>query len=286
MASLFTTQTPTVTDASDGTPGITTATTIRFTSAGTVTGIRFYATATVGGTYTVLLYRVDAADTPSPSGTLLASKTAGTTPTGGTWNTVAFDTPVSVTTNTLYRACLFSGAGRYVATTSFFASDLVNGEITADANGDDPVGLGTLRNGTFLINAAAGYPSGGGGTCYFVDVAFTVDTGGAIAPDSVTSAVTLGAPTITIGGIAPASATSAITLGAPTITTPEPPPASTSSSGWNGYLAAIESARQDHIVNTERLRRPLDCPYDGWPLTHVNGVYHCLFGGHVITPQP
>ncbi len=285
MANLFTSQTPTVTDASDGTPGITTATTVRFTSAGTVSGIRFYATATVGGTYTALLYRVDAADTPSPAGTLLASKNASTTPTGGTWNTISFDTPASVVTNTLYRACLFSGAGRYVATTSFFASDLVNGDIIADANGDDPVGLGTLRNGTFLINAAAGYPSGGGGTCYFVDVEYSVDAGGGIAPDGIASAVTLGAPTLAIlSALAPNGIASAVTLGAPALSTPDAP-ASESTPGWAGLLNARRAADADAQQNRERERHPLDCPLHDWPLVPSERGLHCAFGGHVVTPR-
>jgi hypothetical protein len=279
VANLFTSQTPTITDASDGAPGITTATTARFATAGTVSGVRFYATATVSGTYTALLYRVDAADTPSPAGTLLATKTMSGAPAGGTWNTVTFDTPQSVTTSTLYRACIFSGAGRYVATTSFFTVDLVNGDITADANGDDPVGLGSLRNGAFAIDASAIYPSGGGGTCYFVDFEFTA-TGGdtAITPTGIAAPITLGAPTVAIQGIAPDGIESQMTLGAPTITTPAP------AGGWNGLMAVIESARQDARVNAERRRNPLDCPQHGWPLVRVRGVLHCQFGGHVITP--
>ena len=216
MANLFTSQTPTVTDASDGSPGITTATTVRFAQEGTVTGIRFYATTTVGGTYTGLLYQVDAADDVSPAGTLLASKTLGSAPTGGTWNTITFDTPVSVTTNTLYRTCLFSGAGRYVATTSFFTSDVVNGDITADANGDDPVGLGSLRQGTFLINAAPGYPSGAASaTSYFADVEFTAGAA-PLAPNGVEVPITLGAPTLAFtASAAPSGIEVPVSLGAP-----------------------------------------------------------------------
>jgi len=216
MANLFTSQTPTVTDASDGAPGITTATTVRFAQEGTVTGVRFYATATVSGTYTGLLYRVDAADDVSPAGTLLASKTLGSAPTAGTWNTITFDTPVSVATNTLYRTCLFSGAGRYVATTSFFTSDVVNGDITADANGDDPVLLGSLRQGTFLINAAAGYPSGAGnGTSYFVDVEFTAGAA-PLVPNGIEVPIALGAPTLAFtASAAPGGVEAPVTLGAP-----------------------------------------------------------------------
>lgn len=190
MANLFTTQTPALTNQSDGAPGITTATTERFGVVGTITGVRFYATTTVGGTYTALGWQVDAADDPSPAGTELARKVAGTAPNPGAWNVISFDPEdyITVTPDTvLYRAGLHNSDGRYVATTSFFTSDLVNGDITADANGDDPVLLGSLRQGTFAINAAATYPSGAGnGTCYFVEFEFT--PGGGPTPIDVTDA--------------------------------------------------------------------------------------------------
>lgn len=174
MANLFTSQTPASGDNSDGTPGITTATSVRFAEDGTVTGVRFYATATVGGTYTVGLWEVTAADPNGSGGTLLASKTMGVTPDAGTWNSVAFDDAVAVVTTELYRVGVFSGDGRYVFTSTFFGSDLVNGNITADANGDDPVGLGNLNQGSFTINAAFSYPtSQPGSSCYFVDVEYT-----------------------------------------------------------------------------------------------------------------
>lgn len=330
MANLFTGQTPTVTDGADGTPGITTATTMRFTAAGTVTGVRFYATTTVGGTYTVLLYQVTAADS-SPAGTLLASKTMGVAPTSGTWNSVAFDTPISVATSTLYRACLFSGAGRYVATTAFFTSALVNGNIVGDSNGDNPVGLGTLNQGTFAINAAATYPSTvASAASYFVDVDFTLDSGDkstapsgisvpvalgaptasfsgtavtpngipvpvalgaptagfsgtAVTPTGVAVPVALGAPSVPVASTLPAGLAVPIALGAPTIAFEAAP---TTGGNWDGYRIAIMAAQADARINAERRRNPIECPYDGWPLTHVRNVYHCEFGGHIITPSP
>jgi hypothetical protein len=286
VANLFTSQTPAITDASDGAPGIATATTVRFTQSGTVTGIRFYATATVSGTYTAELYQVTAADVPTPAGTLLASQVAGTAPTGGTWNTITFGTPVDVVTGTLYRAVIHSGAGRYVATLSFFGSDLTNGDIIADANGDDPVGLGTLRNGTFAISATTTYPGGGGNTCYFVDVEFTAgsvpDT---VAPDSIALIVTPGQPTVDATlTTTPGSIQMIAAVGQPTVTTPAPAPDATTS-GWNGLLAVRRSADADHRFNVERERNPVDCPDHGWPLTKTDRGLHCEFGGHVVTPR-
>jgi hypothetical protein len=193
VANLFTSQTPAIADASDGTPGITTGTTMVFAEDGTVTGVRFYATSTVSGTYTAGLWTVDSSD--AGTGTLLASKTMGGAPTGGTWNTVTFDTPVSVTTGVAYRVGIFSGAGRYVATVAFaeFAGGsggLTNGDIFAPPNNDNPVGAIVIKQGVFLIDAAFGYPTGGsGGTCYFVDVEYTAGASTPVAVDDSGAAV-------------------------------------------------------------------------------------------------
>lgn len=173
MSNLFTSQTPTGTNNSDGSPGITFATTVRFAQAGTVSGVRFYATTAVSGVYTGGLWEVTSDDFPG-NGTLLASKVRPTAPTGGAWNAIVFDSAVSVTTGKLYRAGVHSADGRYVNTTSFFTSGLTNGDITADADGSDPVLLGNLKQGTFEINAALTYPDTSfGSSCYFADVEFT-----------------------------------------------------------------------------------------------------------------
>lgn len=173
--SLFTSQTPVVTNASDGAPGITTATSVQFTEAGEITHVRFYATTTVSGTYTGAVWRVTADDS-APASTLLASKVLAGSPTPG-WNTIALDTPVPVTPGNLYRIGLHNSAGRYVATNSFFVVPLVNGSIIAESNGNDPVGLGSMAQGTFAINAALTYPfTGGSASSYFADVVFVADS--------------------------------------------------------------------------------------------------------------
>lgn len=210
MANLFTSQTPSVTDASDGTPGITTGTTVVFAVDGTVTGIRFYATTTTGGTYTGALWTVDSSD--PGGGTLQRQATLGTAPTGGTWNTVTLDPPVTVTAGLPYRASLFNSDGRYVATVGFFSSaGLTNGSISAPQH-NTAVGAITVSQGTFRINAAAGYPNtSGNGTCYFVDVEFTASTG-------ETGSGTLTLPALTASGTGTASASGAGTLTLPALT--------------------------------------------------------------------
>lgn len=176
---LYTNQTPALPDLDDGAPGIGTATTVQFAANGVVTGIQFYATTTVSGTYVIELWEVTGNDDTPGNGSILASKTLSAPPTAGQFNEVSFTTPVDVVTDTLYRCVLWSGAGRYVATSGFYTTDpLTNGDITAYATGTDPnpPGFGSMRQGTFVINAAAGnYPSGNGnGTSYFVGPVFTL----------------------------------------------------------------------------------------------------------------
>lgn len=191
MASLFTVQTPALPNQSDGTPGISTATTMQFAVAGSVTGIRFYATSTVGGTYTAELWLCTGADDVTPGGTLLKTASVGSgSITPGTWNDIPFASSQAISTTQLYRCVIHNTDGRYVATSGFFfAAGLTNGDITAYQSGTDPnpPGLGGMRNGSFTINAAAGnYPSSSSNsTCYFVDVLFTADStidGTAAAP--------------------------------------------------------------------------------------------------------
>lgn len=223
MANLFTSQTPSSTDNSDGTPGITFATTVVFAVDGTVTGVRFYATTTVGGTYTGAIWTVNSSD--PGTGTALATKTLGVTPTGGAWNTITFDSSVAVTAGTAYRVGVFSGAGRYVATLSFFGSALTNGDITAAAHNGTAGGF-TVSQGTFRIDAAIGYPNspGGGGTNYFADVEFTADVG-------VTGEGALILPAVTASGAGVASATGTSALTLPAVTASGAGTASASGTG-------------------------------------------------------
>lgn len=207
MATLFASQTPTLADNSDGTPGITSAVTVVFAEDGFVNGVRIYTTTTVGGTYTGALWQVTASD--PGTGTLLASKVySGSTPAGGAWLDITFDTPVAVTAGVAYRAGVHNSQGRYVATLSFFGSALVNGDITAPAHNGTAGGF-TVSQGTFRIDAAIGYPNspGGGGTNYFADVDFTAATG-----STGSGTLTLPALTASGTGVASAAGSGAITL--------------------------------------------------------------------------
>lgn len=329
MANLFTSQTPSSTNNSDGTPGITSAVTVVFATGGSVAGVRIFTTTTVGGTYTGAIWQVTSSD--PGTGTLLASKVySGSTPASGAWLDITFDTPVAVTAGVAYRAGVHNSEGRYVATLSFFGSALTNGDITAPAHNGTAGGF-TVSQGTFRIDAAIGYPNspGGGGTNYFADVAFTsgstslapsgiavpVSLGAPVAAFAATAAqptgievpVALGAPAATFAAttaqptgvdvpialgapsvhhyVRPDGIEIPITLGAATIDAPPGPEPEVSTGSWAGLLAVVQSARVDAEFNRERLRHPVECPYDGWPLTPTERGLHCEFGGHVITPQ-
>ncbi|GAA0494794.1 hypothetical protein Ade02nite_19720 [Paractinoplanes deccanensis] len=197
MANLFTSQTPLSGDNADGAPGITTATTLRFATDGVINAVRFYATATVGGTYTGAIWQIDTTDNPGPgTGTLLASKVRPTLPAGGTWNLIVLDTPVAVTAGTLYRVGVHNSDGRYVASGAFFGVALTNGDITAIANGDNPTGSGTVNQGTFAIDPALTYPvSTFNSASYFVDVDYTPASAGVSGTVTATLPALSGAAT-------------------------------------------------------------------------------------------
>ena len=221
--SLFTSQTPVSGDNTDGgAAGITTATSMLFAVDGEITHVRFYTTTTVTGTYTVGVWQVGGSD-PSGSGTLLASKTTTGPLTAGTWNTLALDTPVPVTASTvLYRVGLWNSDGRYVASTGGSSPwPLTNGNITAPAHGSDPVGFGSMSQGTFKDNAAFGYPTTNfNNGCYFIDVVFepSGSSAGDIAPSGIAVTAALGTPTLAQSlSVAPSGIAVAASLGTPTL---------------------------------------------------------------------
>lgn len=193
---LFTTQTPAAANNNDGV-GIVVATSVQFTIGGYLTGVRFYTSTTVSGTYTVALWQVTAGDSPGPgAGTLLASKTVAGSPAAGGWNIQAFDTPVAVIPGVLYRVGLHNTDGRYVSTGNVFQNPLVNGQIIAEAHGQDPVGAGTLSQGTYEYSPGLTYPDGTFNQLnYFVDVDFALD-----APTSAVAAAGVAAVAADGGG--------------------------------------------------------------------------------------
>lgn len=204
---LFTSQTPAA-QGSDGAPGITTATTFKLANPRTCEGIQFYATATPSGTYTVALWRVTNTDAGAGgTGTLIASKAVSSAGiTGNAYNIVNFapgdvvgGESLDLDTTHLYRAGVHNGS-LYVATNSFFTSALTNGDITGVQDNTDPLSNGwTIRQGTFIIDAALQYPRQvGSSASYFVGPVL------AVAGSTVTAAA---AQTVTLAGAGVAAVT-------------------------------------------------------------------------------
>ena len=133
---------------------------VRFTSssAGTITGIKYYKGANDTGTHTGSLW--------SSTGTLLATATF-TNETASGWQTVTFSNPVSITTGTTYVASFHSN-GHYTATSNYFTTPRVNGPLTAPAG----------NNGVYTYGTGNLFPTSTFGAAnYWVDVLFSPATG-------------------------------------------------------------------------------------------------------------
>lgn len=174
---LFTTQTPGLLDVFENSQ-VTVGTTLKFDTSGTVSGVRFYAPATIGpGTFEATFWVITTDDnTGTGTGTLLANVSFGAL-TPGAWNTAAF-APVSVDAAHVYVAAVRTSQGRYTATAGFFTSQLVNLDITGIQDGSAAAGFTKLFNGRFISNIT-GYPNQTfGSNGYFVDVLFDPATSG------------------------------------------------------------------------------------------------------------
>jgi hypothetical protein len=201
--SLFTTQVPVTTNVSEGVP-VTIATTFVPTVGGTVTGGRFRAADNTGGTYQLVLFSVDSDDSPTATGTgtVLATATFGAL-TQSVYNTATFATPVSVQANTAYRIAVRTSEGRYSATNNFFATALVNGNLTAPQSNTSLTTIGPLENGNYC-SGLTGYPNQSyQSSSYFVDPLFVATASG---PTTVTLSpvvATASVPAPSVGGPPP-----------------------------------------------------------------------------------
>ena len=128
---------------------------VRFTSssAGTITGIKYYKGANDTGTHTGSLW--------SSTGTLLATATF-TNETASGWQTVTFSNPVAIAAGTTYVASYHSN-GRYASTSNYFTTARVNGPLTAPAG----------NNGVYTYGTGNLFPTSTFGAAnYWVDVIF------------------------------------------------------------------------------------------------------------------
>ncbi|WP_426244008.1 DUF4082 domain-containing protein [Nocardioides sp. LHG3406-4] len=130
----------------------------RTSTAGFVTGIRYYKPSVSTGTHVGTLW--------TGAGTKLGTVTF-TNETASGWQQATFASPVAVTANTTYVASYFTPS-RYVASSDYFATATTRGPLTALANGTDG-GNGLYRyGGTPGVFPTSSYNSEN----YWVDVVF------------------------------------------------------------------------------------------------------------------
>jgi hypothetical protein len=173
---LFSGQTPANINSDEGT-GVVLATGFTVDVEGNIIGIEFYTPTTLAASYVLQLYLATDHDDAPGTGILLGEGTISSGLSSETWTDVMLDEPVPVFPDVYYKTCYHASNGRHNGTPNFFnAVDLVSGNITAWRNGSDPVGLGSMRNGTYSDSATPIYPNDYfGATCYFVGPIFDND---------------------------------------------------------------------------------------------------------------
>ncbi len=130
----------------------------RASTAGFITGIRFYKPAVSTGTHVGTLW--------TGTGTKLGTVTF-TNETASGWQQATFPTPIAVTANTTYVASYFTPS-RYSVSSNYFGTATTRGPLTALANGTDG------GNGLYRYGSTAGvFPNSTfGNENYWVDVVF------------------------------------------------------------------------------------------------------------------
>jgi Domain of unknown function (DUF4082)/Bacterial Ig-like domain/Bacterial Ig domain/Secretion system C-terminal sorting domain len=185
ITTIFTTQTSTTATENDG-AALELGVKFRTTVAGYITGVRFYKTTGNSGTHTGELY--------SSTGTRLAQAVfTGESASG--WQQVLFTSPVAITAGTTYIAAYYSSAGNYTSTTNYFATALVNGPITALADGTDGV------NGVYTYSATPAFPSSSyQKSNYWVDALFSSTPPAPVANAGTNQAITLPTSSVVLNG--------------------------------------------------------------------------------------
>ncbi|MFI6884578.1 DUF4082 domain-containing protein [Streptosporangium canum] len=129
-------------------------------TAGSVTGIRFYKGALNTGTHTGSLW--------TSGGQLLSSATFSNETASG-WQQVTFNTPVALIANTTYIVSCHTTSGFYSTTRPYFTSQYTNGFLTALANGAEG------GNGVYAYGATNTFPTNTyQATNYWIDLMFNV----------------------------------------------------------------------------------------------------------------
>ncbi|WP_312016486.1 DUF4082 domain-containing protein [Bradyrhizobium liaoningense] len=161
---------------------------VRFqtSTAGTVSGIRFYKSSQDTGTHTGELW--------TSTGTLLATATFTNETTSG-WQSVTFSNPVPLTAGTTYVASYHTNVGHYSSSVNYFTSNVTSGPLTALANG----------NGVYTYSSNRAFPTTTfQSTNFWVDVMFNPSTANAapVATNDTGPTVTQNTPmTITAASL-------------------------------------------------------------------------------------
>jgi hypothetical protein len=124
---------------------------------GSITALRFYKGATTTGTHVGSLWTI--------TGTLLASVTFANETASG-WQQQVLPSPVPIQANTTYVVSYHTATGNYAVTAPYFTSAVVNGPLTALADG------AAGGNGVYLYGGG-GFPTNTWNSSnYWVDVVF------------------------------------------------------------------------------------------------------------------
>ncbi len=156
LATLFTTQLPSNTNATDGTGSAgdyELGMEFRSASAGQISAIRYYKASSETGTHIGRIW--------SSNGQLLASATFASE-TGSGWQQQTLATPLAIQANTNYVVSVNANT-HYVATANGLATTLTNGAISAVADGS---------NGVFNVNPSAFPTQSFNNSNYFRDIVF------------------------------------------------------------------------------------------------------------------
>jgi hypothetical protein len=114
---------PTVTNTVDSTP-VELGVKFQSSTAGTISGIRFYKSTLDRGTHVGTLW--------SSTGQKLATVTFTNETTDG-WQTATFSNPVPITAGTTYTASYYSTLGHYSSDVNYFSSNVTSGPLTASS---------------------------------------------------------------------------------------------------------------------------------------------------------
>jgi hypothetical protein len=172
------TVTPTVMEIKDGTPLVLG---VKFASstAGNITGIRFYKAAGNTGTHTGTLF--------TAAGQQLATVTFTGETTAG-WQTATFDQPVAITANTEYVAAYRTPTGTYSYTSGGFDTGFTSGPLRT-------------TNGSGAYTYSGDFPGSSSNNSYLVDVVFN-QAGTPAPPPPAALTVTSQSPAPNTTGVA------------------------------------------------------------------------------------